>query len=732
MNRKLSLKDLIAHSAPELGGEPQSLYDHAKNVAELAAQFAASFQSEDIARWLGWWHDAGKVHPDVQEYLTDDEATPPGPDHSSAGMLAAFEQLQPLAFNVAGHHGGLPDRSYLKDRVKRKQQEQRVVEALDGAKSLLAKHVPRLAEVPLPDYLQSNDEYDGARRLEFWLRMLHAALVDADCLDTAAHFDPKQATIRASETPSLSTLWARFEEDQTALLAKAENTPVNRARAEVYRACLRVAKQPPRIFSLTVPTGGGKTRSAMAFALQHALNHHQRRVIVALPYTSIIEQNVDVYRDIFGDPRAVLEHHSAVHAEERPGDESDEERWRRLAAENWDAPVVVTTTVQLLESLFTHRNPQCRKLHRIANSIIVLDEVQTLPPRLLEPTLDVLQHLVDCYGVTLVLCTATQPALVDRGGFEGLKNVREIIDEPERLYRTLQRVEYDLRADEPWTWERVAEAMQREPQAMVVLNTIRDAMAILDALEEVEHVFHLSTQLCGAHRREVLAEVRRRLDDDEPVHLVSTQVVEAGVDIDFPLVLRAMGPLDRIIQAAGRCNREGRREVGRVIVFEPADGHLPPEEYQRATDVTRTMIRRYTDLDLHDPTLPHTYFEHFYDVSNVDAAGIQDLRSAFKFEETSRAYRLIDDYTLPVVVPYRSDAVDDVVRQVRAKGHANRFDFRALQPYTVSLRHWAHQKAADRGLCHEVVPGIWRWDGRYDDLRGIQWDGPTVQDLVIA
>jgi len=739
-----SLHDLIAHSAPD-GGTPQSLYDHAKEVADMAATFAAPCDSQEIARWLGWWHDAGKAHPDIQAYLQGEGESK---DHSSVGMLAAADGFQLLAHNIAGHHGGLANQQDLKDRIRRKRAETRITEALDIARPLIREHAPSIGPEHLPAFLQdAPSETEAKRRYDFWLRMLHSALVDADCLDTERHFNPERFATR-SVNASLDDLWRRFDADQQALVDDANDTLVNRRRQAVYDAALERASDPPGLFSMTVPTGGGKTRSAMAFGLQHALAHGKRRVVVALPYTSIIEQNADVYRDIFGDG-VVLEHHSAVRSEAKPGDESNAERWHRLAAQNWDAPVVVTTTVQLLESLFANHNGRLRKLHRLAESVIVLDEVQTLPPRLLEATLDGLRELVTHYGATVLLCTATQPALTarpDAPDVPGLDDVTEIVPDPKNLYRDLKRVTYDVQVDAPWTWDAVAEALLAERQAMAVLNTIDDAAAVLDALPDDDpSVLHLSTRLCGAHRRVVLKEVRRRLNAGAPIRLVATQVVEAGVDISFPRVLRALGPLDSIIQAAGRCNREGERDTGHVTVFEPADGGTPPGAYRTGRDITRQLFQHTPDLDLHDPQWPRRYFERLYASRNLDAGEVQALRAEFQFATVAERYRLIADDTTPVVVKYTDawSVLDDVVTKAEHAGFVHRDDWRRLQPFTVSLYEHALEEAVRHGNARELVPdlGLWRWDGGYDGGtlhtdgdrggRGLHTDGPSAHRLIV-
>lgn len=732
----------VAHSPATDGGPFQPLFEdrggvraHARAVATGAAAFAEAFESGRVAEWLGWWHDAGKVAPDVQEYLRGETDTARGPDHSSAGTLAAAElgPLFPLAFNVAGHHGGLPDLDALKSRIERKRAEGRVTEALDVAKSILARLAPEVGIADVPAFAQR-----GKHAAELWVRMLHSALVDADRLDAEAFGSPDRAALRdgVDLTDLGATLADRLEASQEALIRQSEGTgDVNDARAEVYRACLRAADGPQGTYTLTVPTGGGKTRSVMAFALRHAARHGLRRAIVALPYTSIIDQNADVYRSLLGGEH-VLEHHSAV-ASGESDPPTDAERRRQLAAENWDAPVVVTTTVQLLESLFANANSRVRKLHRLARSVVVLDEVQTLPPRLLAPTLDVLQALVRDYGVTIVLCTATPPALSTREHFSGLDDVRHIIA-PEAqsvLFDRLRRVDYRVDLAEPWGWPRVALEATAQPRSLTVLNTKKDALAVLGALPEDASPLHLSTLLCGAHRRAVLDEVHRRLATGDPCHLVATQVVEAGVDLDFALVLRALGPLDRIVQAAGRCNREGRltdaggrARRGEVVVFRPRDGGLPPGAYAAGSQEAETMLREAGDFaqrDLHDPATALAFFRRLYSLiggdggRGLDKNDVQGLRKRLHFAETARAYRLIDDESVPVVVDYRGDAAavarrDAALKRAQRNGYATRADFRALQPFTVTLREHAHEKAVAQSACVEVAPGLWRWTGDYD------------------
>jgi len=722
---------LIAHSI-NAQGKRHDLVEHLKSVAELAAGFASKFGAKDLGYWAGMWHDVGKIHPDFQKYLHDCEAEPDrhrrGPDHKRAGALLAAQRYDALAFLVAGHHGGLPSRSDLKTWLQDSTKLQRSEDAIRLMRQHLGNIEP-LELLSLPTHLKS------ALDAEFFIRMLFSALVDADFLDTEKHFHAEQSDQRGG-APTQAELWDRFLRDQQTLTGKKTNR-VNQIRHHVYQACVEAAHQSQGFFRLTVPTGGGKTRSGMAFALKHALAHDLDRVIVAIPYTSIIEQTVKVYREIFGDG-TVVEHHSAVATKDEVADPvSLNDVWARLAAENWDAPIIVTTTVQLFESLFGRKTTACRKLHNIARTVIVLDEVQTLPVGLLEPILDGLRQLVAHYNVSVVLCTATQPALEDSPYLKGLPSVNEIVPDAAGLFVELGgRVRYELPSSGvTWTWDQVAAEMRHAEQALVVVNTKNDGLALLEALQDPT-ALHLSTLLCGAHRRDVLNKVNRSLEHGMPCRLVSTQVVEAGVDLDFPLVLRAMGPLDRIVQAAGRCNREGKQVMGRVVVFEPADGHLPPGAYASATATTRNLLAR-ADFEFHQPENYREYFRAFYQVVEKDAKEIQSFRERLDFPGVAERFHMIDDDSASVVVRYRGiedsdDTVDRLISYVQhQEGKVPRWLLRQLQPYLVNVRSRLVDSFQRDGLLQELVPGLWEWLGKYDLVRGITVDNRKPEELVV-
>jgi len=718
-----------AHSKNERGLR-QDLVSHLTSVAASTKSFAQPFAPAETAHFLGLWHDIGKFSTQFQEYLQMCETgatLPRGPDHKAAGAWLASRYAGPAALLLQGHHGGLQNLASLRAWLAQKNQSPEARAALEAARAAIVNLEPS-GPLSFPQFAESDP-----LAAELFLRILFSALVDADFLDTERHFAPEASGLRGCSL-TIEELWQRLQQDQKRFDSQSEG-PVARARRAVYEACLHAATGPPGFFRLTVPTGGGKTRSGMAFALAHARQHGLARVIVAVPFISITEQTADVYRSIFGADAqgrpAVLEHHSEAFLAD--GDEDAPAAiWARLAAENWDAPIVVTTTVQLFESLFANSTRRCRKLHRLARSVIILDEAQALPPPLLTPIVDALRELCAHYGATVVLSTATQPAFEAIPTVAGLE-AREIVPQPETLFQKLRRVDYEWRTQPALAWTEVAELMRQERQSLAVVNTKRDAFALLDALSDPE-ALHLSTTLCGAHRRRVIGQVKQALAAGKPCRLVSTQVIEAGVDIDFPLVLRAAGPLDAIIQSAGRCNREGRLARGKVIVFQPQEGGMPAGPYRIGYGVTGVMLGKGA-LDPDDPAQARAYFKSLFEMVDTDREGIQAWRQALDYPEVARRFHLIDDAGESVVVPFGSPEeqreVERTIDMLRAKAGNPRLLLRRLQPYLVSLRSRQAQSAEYRSLLAPVLPGVWQWLGNYDRVRGLTGEGPDIDALVV-
>lgn len=732
-----------AHS-PNDNGDPQMMEEHLHEVADMAREFAAPFGAGDFAHWVGWLHDIGKFSDEFQDYLRrcykDKQAgkkgktTPGGGDHKNAGTRLASRLIGQPKTNagilVLGHHGGMPA---LTDAVV----DPSLNVALDAVIMRAQDWLPYLKALPaqtvLPSAAGTSKNKDILKReYEMFLRMVFSCLVDADSLDTERHFQSAMYAKR-EWAASLKEWKLLLDAKQSALQLAAQattqgsSTTVNQVRREVYERCVDAGSERPNAFSLTVPTGGGKTLSSLGFALSHALDpqHPQSRIIYAIPYTSIIDQTAAVFRDLLGKEAPILVHHSALPENPKEDDGKGETSWRRLVSQNWDAPLIVTTTVQLFESLFAHSPGRCRKLHNLANSVIILDEAQMLPISLLKPILDGLKLLVKYYNTTVVFCTATQPAFdTFSQHLPGFKEIKPIIpvEQQKRHFEVLKRVNYHV-APAPWNWTQVAEAMRKDSgtQCLAVVNTRADAIALLAALDDAE-AFHLSTLLCGAHREKVLDTVRTRLRASEPCRLVSTQVIECGVNVDFPRVLRAIGPLDRIVQAAGRCNREGLLESGEVIVFLPAQGKMPHGEYRTMFDETMKMLRG-GDLDFHDPETYRQYFLSLYgDKGSIatDRPGIQRLRTEMNFPEVAKQFRMIEQDTRPVLVCYAPESeLFERIREVAQRGKLTRELWRLAQPLLVNL--YTHDIKAQLKATRliDAIPEspdtLYIWTGEYDN-----------------
>ncbi|MFN7716711.1 MAG: CRISPR-associated helicase Cas3' [Pseudanabaenaceae cyanobacterium] len=728
-----------AHTPPQGSDQWHSLREHLSEVAQKTERYANKFDAGVLGYYAGLWHDLGKYNPEFQEYLRlcniaskAGKAAPRSKvPHAFHGARLAWEKCMPLAPIIYGHHGGLPEKEDLKSKLRNPDLEASYQEVLKQVPKDLQEIAAKINFSQLMAKLIKD-----AHSYEFLTRMIFSCLIDADHLDTEAHFNPEISIQRGSRV-TITELWHLLEAHQRNLISNAAGIPVNQIRADVYRACVEASELSAGIFRLAVPTGGGKTLSGLSFALRHGIKHNLDRVIVAVPYTSIIEQTVNVYREIFGED-AVLEHHSAS-KEPDTEDARREVAQARLATQNWDAPLIVTTTVQLFESLFANRPSRCRKLHNIVGSVIILDEVQTLPNHLLVPILSVLTELVEYYRVTLLLCTATQPALEGQNpylvGFTK-GSVKDIIlpETTRQHFSNLSRVNYSL-PQESWNWARLATDLAQQDQALVVLNTRKDALAVVAELKAElktnDHVFHLSTLLCGKHRQEVLATVRERLKHEQPCILISTQVVEAGVDLDFPTVYRAIAPLDRIVQAAGRCNREGKRtQKGRVVIFDPQEGSTPKGEYETAIAITKTLLNS-SNFDLDSPIIFEAYFCQLYKNVPTDKQRIQELRKRLDYPEVAKQFKFIRDDTTPVVIKY-DDQACDLLQLIERRGLCSR-DWRSLQPYLVNLRNYEFKQAED--FRREIAPSLWVWQDGYDPVQGIMLANKAIlfdpADLIV-
>lgn len=771
--------------APPLGTDapclPHGLDQHLREVARLAAHFAPH-SAKVLARLAGLWHDLGKRRPGFQRYIrqaSGHEAHIEGrvadrdKTHSAAGALWAerhfHERLGPqgrllarvLQYVIAGHHAGLDnwEGNGLAARLASP-------DALAEFEQALSRPTPSDVLSPqdwavvLQD-LPIGDERPAPGRFALWVRLLFSALVDADFLDTEAYMDAGRAQKRAG-IPGIGQLQQACHQHLAQLAAGAAATPVNHQRASILQQCRDKAQRPPGVFTLTVPTGGGKTLSSLAFALDHALRHGKRRVVYAIPYTSIIEQTADVFRSVFaalGDD-AVIEHHS--NAESEPSQETSRSR---LACENWDAPLIVTTNVQLFESLFARKTSRCRKLHNLVDSVIVLDEAQLLPVEFLQPVLDVLRYLVQDHGVSLVLCTATQPVLSAsnsadpsrglRRGLDGL-DVTEIIDDVPSLYAALERVRVHLPAsfEQARSWPELADDMASHEAVLAIVSRRADARELYALVQQRSGpgCWHLSALMCAQHRSDVIAEIkaalvarRAALADGcaaPPVRVISTQLVEAGVDLDFPVVYRALAGLDSIAQAAGRCNREGKLAgPGDVHVFVPPTA-APPGLLHQARETCKLVWHDHPAQPFALPLFQRYFKRLYHDAPSLDQKGICEmlrlqidakaLALPVKFRDAAEAFKLIDDKdSATVLVRYQSaNAKEDINALIGLleRDGPSRWLMRKLQRHGVTIYQHQVRRLIEAGDIRElpVCPGLYvqleGWDGFYDPVMGARVD----------
>lgn len=779
------ITDFYAHTDPQSPGDPskweplftadckalrgecceacetlERKHGHLNKVAWHTAKFAAAMfpegseEAKAAREWgylAGLWHDLGKFAPEWQAYLRKKAGTNLHSDevigtvdHSTAGAQFAERSIPKfgrlLAYVIAGHHPGLANgqdgdapQSSLSERLNKP-----VAEYESALPDEVSNYRPA---TPFPRFTMAS-----GRSLAFFLRFLFSCLTDADFLATEAFMNPLQASQRPASQPAMADLQSALDGSIQRMMADAPATEVNRHRAEILKACRSAAERPPGLFSLTVPTGGGKTLSSLAFALDHARLHQLRRIIYVIPFTSIIEQNAAEFRKALALLGAdiVVENHSNLD----PDDNTRCTTRSRLSAENWDARLIVTTNVQFFESLHSNRTSRTRKLHRIARSVVILDEAQTLPVELLQPCLRSLEELTVHYRASVVLCTATQPALERRDDFTiGITAPSEIIAEPGLLHRGLRRVHAEnigLLADPA-----LVARLQEKDRVLCIVNTRRHARDIFEALGPHESHFHLSALMCAEHRTAVLATIKHRLSVKTPVRVVSTQLIEAGVNIDFPVVFRSLAGLDSIAQAAGRCDREGSlteaagEPAGRLYIFTPE--RLPPAGYLRQTAQSAAEVLAFHREDPLSLLAVEAYFlTHFWKHQDVtDAHRIlecwpREMRRLddlllFHFKRCAEAFRLIDEQSAPVIVPYEA-AGRALCEEVRITFDPARLRYlaRKLQRYTVTIPRPIHARLVADGvvrLVHDGFPML-NSDVHYNTTFGLDIGEQPVIPLV--
>lgn len=710
----------------------QPLIEHLRRTAEIARDFGADANVGELAYLAGLIHDLGKYSAEFQKRL---EGTGPRVDHSTAGakelkkMLEGTPQhvfAQLLAYPILGHHAGLPDYGSEID--------------LEGSTvcGRLKNSIPDYSEykseldlsnLPFPQRLHIRPPETKAEKLGFSLsfltRMVYSALVDADFQETETYMKGARPRGGHDDIPTL-------RDKLDAYLKRFENptSDINRKRNEILHACIQKGKtETPGFFSLTVPTGGGKTLASMAFALHHAAAHGLKRVIYVIPFTTIIEQNAGVFKGIFGEEN-VLEHHSNFDWEGNKKDNPDDRTNSvltklKLAAENWDIPIVVTTNVQFFESLFANKSSRCRKLHNIARSVIIFDEAQMLPRGYMRPAMAAVWELVVNYGASAVFCTATQPGL-ERFLPEKTK-VKELAPNPQELFEFYKRVE--VKHLGTLTDEELLARLNAHEQALCIVNTRRHASGLFGGLQG-EGNYHLSTLMCPAHRRAKLEEIKDRLASGQPCRVVSTTVMEAGIDLDFPVGYRALTGLDSINQAAGRVNREMKRGVSEMFIFEPKSEFIKrtPAFLEQTAEVARMVLRDHAEAPISIPAI-QAFFGQLYNLQDPQAFDYKRIMECFEsaegkfsFEKAARAFQIIEDPTVTVIIPYNEEAE----RLIEALKYTD-YPFstlRKLQPYTVSIFEGDFDKLSSKGVIltiedsyHVLKPDAMK--DYYDPQRGL-------------
>ena len=730
--------EYIAHVRKLDNGQwakPQLLKDHLSETAELAAKFAAGFNSREWGYALGMSHDTAKARIEWLQYIQnksgyDEEASSEAPgriEHSGPGAKLAEEIYgkavgRILSYCIAGHHTGLPDWLGSQSTLAFRLQKASTKGISEELHTLLQSLCPKS-----PPWKFYNIGLDTS----LWIRMLFSCLVDADRLNTEKYMDPEQSKEREGYS-NISELQKRFNEYMNTKARKPEGSydeRVYEARQQVLAECRNAADLESGFFSLTVPTGGGKTLSSMAFALKHAEKHGKVRIIYVIPYTSIIEQNAQVFNEVFGY-NEIVEHHSNI--------DDDETTVRsRLATENWDAPVIVTTSVQFFESLFAAKPGRCRKLHNIVNSVIILDEAQLVPTDYLKPILETMRLLVEHYGVTFVICTATQPAFKkqkDFPDFPGLpaESIREIIKDAPGLYKKLERVRVELPQDitTPVEWGTLAKELSECDQVLCIVSDRKSCRELHGVMPE--GTYHLSALMCAEHRSDVINEIKTKLAKGNIVRVVSTQLVEAGVDMDFPVVYRAMAGLDSIAQAAGRCNREGKLNIegklGKVVVFK-APRRAPAGILRKASDTTERMILKGIKNPIDESVFSPYFSELYWKANSLDAKDIMKLLKpdpsdlGIQFRSAAEQFKIINDANQNTIfVPFGEGKKWIALLK---KGEIPRARcLRKLQRYTITMYSDQFTKLLGRGSLEEIIPGRFALNNQveYSDQIGLLID----------
>ncbi|MDA8241151.1 MAG: CRISPR-associated helicase Cas3' [Nitrospiraceae bacterium] len=727
------MTEYYAHS--ENGkNEKHSLSKHLLDSAQLAETFACLDEYKPIFRIASLLHDLGKYQPAFQDYLINGGRRGSVPHASWGAGYARILKALEASFAIDGHHKGLPDAAAWKSDTERFKR----LEVLEFEKVRQAF----IGDLKINESDFSNDAFSifGGEEKKFqrevFIRYLFSALTDSDWLSTEEHFEPEKTELRAGGVLPIDEMVFRLEAEFS---SKSTNGDINQLRNEGRKHALDKALLPSGFYSLALPTGMGKTLTSMAWALHHARHNGLKRIIIVLPYISIIDQTAQELKRIFGE-EWVLEHHSSYNEGDNSKDTNEnltaEQKRKQLACENWDFPAIVTTTVQFFESLFSNKPSRCRKNHNIAEAVVIFDEVQSIPKEIILPTLQMLKDVHEVMKTSFLFCTATQPAYEKRPGFDGIDSIMPLIEDPGNIYDVTRRVTYNLLDNlAPIDNGRLSEAvMGCDDSALVIFNTKKAALEFHIAMtpyENWEEKYHLSTAMCPSHRKEVIERIRADLKANRKILVASTQLIEAGVDFDFPVVFRAVAPLEAIIQSAGRCNREGGMNgYGNVVLFKLKNSKMPDKTYEACAGFAEELIKN--DINR---LYRHDVFEKYYaDVVDlyIDQSrqqGINNARKEFNFETVNDAYHLIKDATEGLFIYNYNEDSRQLLHSLEYKEFLSRADYRRMQVYTVQVYEYFILQNAS--MCKLMPQGFRVWYGNYDDNTGISIAPIEADKLVL-
>lgn len=708
----------IAHSENK-EGEVQTMKEHSLGVAMFMKDLSLSKEYSDIYEFCGRIHDIGKYSDEFQRYILGEDNHV---NHSIYGaMFAQDNSLMEIAFPVYGHHAGLPDNQKMRQAIlaEHNNASVRYNDILKTLKSDCAESNQWPDDKgfwKLPDILQQ----------ELFVRMLFSSLVDADSLDTERHFQKAKYQTRKPISFNPKQLLLKLQNE---LDGFNRDTEINKLRNEVRLFAESKASLPQGFFSLTLPTGLGKTLCSVSWALHHANCHSNiKRIIIVLPFISIIDQTAEKLKSIFNDNEKdyVLEHHSNVIYLEN--EDKDEYNPKLLAIENWDYPIVITTSVQFFESLFSNKRSACRKLHNLQDSIVIFDEIQTLPLSVAEPTLTMLDNLQQLCRCSILFCTATQPDFHSRDGFSGLQHIESLVKNPQRVFEETRRIVYHpLHNYEEITISELSEHVVKGKQStLVVFNTKMKARLFYDEMRSCGDfkLFHLSTNMCPAHRKKTICEIRIALVKKEKIVVSSTQLIEAGVDMDFPSVYRELAPLESIIQSAGRCNREGKMTdidgnhiKGDVYLFALTESGQPSKQYRSWSEFANLLYKGNEEkLYTHD-----FYSEYYRKLSesfvDTDKYKITEDRKSLNYQTVADKYKIIDNSTQPLFVYKYSEKSLELYHRLKLKDFLTRQERQEVAQYCVQV--YDKFKEDNSSLIGYEQNGLIIWYGSYDQAFGL-------------